>query len=60
MRMILIFASAVVLASCTTAKMNGSDPQQAAVAEPRTPDIFRKPPKQVGHWGSGVGYGTRY
>jgi hypothetical protein len=52
-----------MVAGCATANTNGG--QQAGgtaanVPEPRTPDVFRKPPPQVGRWGSGVGYGGRY
>jgi len=61
MRMILLAVSAVILASCTTPNNAGNRQQaEATQDEPRTPDIFRKPPKQVGKWGSGVGYGGRF
>ncbi|HEX3485295.1 MAG TPA: hypothetical protein VHT51_09555 [Micropepsaceae bacterium] len=61
MRIILLAAGAAILAGCTTPNINSGNQQQAAgTAEPRTPEIFRKPPKQVGHWGNGVGYGSRY
>ena len=62
MRMILLAVGATILAGCTTPNMNNGDQQRAAATsdEPRTPDIFRKPPKQVGKWGNGVGYGGRF
>ena len=59
MRMILLFATAMMMASCTTSNMNGTVTGISADA-PRTPTAFRKPPPQTGHWGSGVGYGMRY
>ena len=63
MRKIVILTAVLVLAGCATANMNGN--QQAAgtaanLPEPRTPDVFRKPPPQVGYWGAGLGYGGRY
>ena len=63
MRKIVILTAALMLAGCTTTNMNGG--QQASDAasnlpQPRTPDVFRKPPPQVGRWGDGVGYGGRY
>jgi hypothetical protein len=59
MRMILLFATAVMMASCATPNVNGAITGIAADA-PRTPPAFRKPPPQTGHWGSGAGYGGRY
>jgi hypothetical protein len=58
MRMILLIAAAMTIAGCTS-DMNGTVKGIAADA-PRTPPAFRKPPPQVNHWGSGVGYGGRY
>ena len=64
MRMILLFASAMILASCTTANMNAGNTganQQADNSRPDDPEvplIFRKPPPQTGKWG-GYGYGSR-
>jgi len=37
-----------------------ADGTAANLPEPRTPDVFRKPPPQVGHWGYQFGYGGRY
>jgi hypothetical protein len=59
MRMILVFATAMMMAGCTTPNMNGAVSSVASDA-PRTPPAFRKPPPQTGHWGAGVGYGGRY
>jgi hypothetical protein len=65
MRMILLAASTMLLAGCMTANMNAgtANRQEAANAttedDVRTPEIFRKPPKQFGKWG-GYGFGGRY
>jgi hypothetical protein len=62
MRVILLAAGAIVLASCTTPTMNAGNANQQANAQEdnsRTPEIFRKPRPQVGKWG-GYGYGGRY
>lgn len=56
-----IVLAAVLLSGCTT--MNAGPASDAAAAnlpQPRTPDVFRKPPPQVGRWGNGVGYGGRF
>jgi hypothetical protein len=52
-----------MLAGCSTANINGSPQASDAAAnlpQPRTPDVFRKPPPQVGRWGYEFGYGGRY
>jgi hypothetical protein len=59
MGMILLFASTMMMTSCTTSNMNGAITGVTADA-PRTPAVFRKPPPQTGRWGSGVSYGGRY
>jgi hypothetical protein len=65
MRVILLAAGAMILANCTTPATNAanSNRQEADNAQTeddtRTPDIFRKPPRQFGRWG-GYGYGGRY
>ena len=59
MRMILIFATAMMMASCANSNMNSAITGIESDA-PRTPPAFRKPPPQVNHWGAGVGYGGRY
>ena len=66
MRMILLAASAMMLASCTTPTMNAlnanTGQQQATGAtadEPPVPIQFRRPPKQFVHWG-GYAYGGMY
>jgi hypothetical protein len=59
MRMILFSAAAIIMASCTTPDMNGTVTGVSADA-PLTPAAFRKRAPQTGHWGSGVGYGSRY
>ena len=63
MRKLAIFAAILMVAGCATANTNGSQQVAGTAAnmpEPRTPDVFRKPPPQVGRWGSGFGYGGRY
>jgi hypothetical protein len=65
MRMILLAAGGLVLASCTTPNMNAGNANRLEAANDqsddntRTPEIFRKPAPQVGKWG-GYGYGGRY
>lgn len=64
LRKLVVLMAVLMLAGCATASMNGG--QQASDAafenlpQPRTPDIFRKPPPQVGRWGYQFGYGGRY
>ena len=60
---IVILAAVLMLAACTTSNMTRgqqADGTAANLPEPRTPDVFRKPPPQVGHWGYQFGYGGRY
>ena len=63
MRNIVILTAVLMLAGCATANTNGVQQASGATAnesEPRTPDVFRKPPPQVGRWGYQAGYGGRY
>jgi hypothetical protein len=58
-----VLIAVLMLAGCSTANMNGSPQTSDAAAnlpQPRTPDVFRKPPPQVGRWGYAFGYGGRY
>ena len=61
-RTFVTLAAVLMVAGCATANSGG--PQASAAAanmpDPRTPDVFRKPPPVVGRWGFGVGYGGRY
>lgn len=64
MRVILLAASAMLLVGCMTPNNDaGTNRQEAANAttddDVRTPEVFRKPPKQFGKWG-GYGFGGRY
>ncbi|HEY4265431.1 MAG TPA: hypothetical protein VGM72_08940 [Micropepsaceae bacterium] len=65
MRIILLAASVLLLAGCITPNMpaRGASGQDALNArendDTRTPDVFRKPPRQFGKWG-GYGYGERF
>jgi hypothetical protein len=58
-----MLAAVLLLADCTTTTLNEGQQASDAAAnlpQPRTPDVFRKPPPQAGYWGAGVGYGGRY
>ena len=61
-RTFVILVAVLMVAGCATANSGG--PQASAAAanmpDPRTPDVFRKPPPVVARWGFGVGYGGRY
>lgn len=59
MRIILLAAGVLALMGCTTPNMRGNGEANVREDGPRTPDVFRKPPKQFGKWG-GYGYGERY
>jgi hypothetical protein len=64
MRIILLAASAAILAGCAMTSMNPNTGQQASgIAardeEPPVPPIFRRPPPTIRNWGS-TGSGGMY